>query len=149
AAIDVAARDHAGERRGDAVEPLHLPRPLDVGVGRGEVRLRLRVGAALLVQLLLRDGLALPQRLPALEGARRERQARGRLLTGGDRLRELLVDLGRLDVGEELALLHAAADVAVPLLEIAAGARRDRRLHIALQRAGQHYLLRLRRRCRL
>ena len=46
--------------------------------------------------------------LPALGGAPRQREAGGRLLARGDRLRQLLVDLGRLDLGEQLALLDRA-----------------------------------------
>src|SRR5581483_6090277 len=141
--VDVAPGDDAGERRHYALEALELAQPLDVGVRGGEVRLGLRVAAFLLIELLLRHRVALAQRLPALVRAAREREARGGLLARGDRLRELLVDLRRLDLGEELALLHAAADVLVPLLQVAAGARRDRRLDVALQRARQHHGLRL------
>ena len=111
--VDVAPRDDAGERRDDALEALQLAQPLDVRVGGGEVGARLRVAAAPLVELLLRDRVLLAQRLPALDRALRERQARRRLLARGDGLRQLLVDLGRLDLGEQLAFLDAAADVLV------------------------------------
>ena len=63
--VDVAPRDHAGERRDDALEAFELAQPLDVGVGRGEVRARLREAAAALVELLLRDRVLLAQRLPS------------------------------------------------------------------------------------
>ena len=111
AGVDRAPRDHARERCGDAGEALHLAQPLDVGVGGGEVGVGLGGGAALLVELLLRDDVALAQGLPALGGALRQREAGRRLLAGGDRLRQLLVDLRRLDLGEQLALLDRGADV--------------------------------------
>ena len=46
----------------------------------------------------------------------------------GLRLRELLVELGRVQLDEELALLDAIADVDVPLPHVAARAGPDRRL---------------------
>jgi hypothetical protein len=91
--VDVAPRDDAVERRDDALESFHLLQALHVGVGGGEVGLRLLRAAAALVELLLRDDVLLAQRLPARDRAARERQARRRLVARRDRLRELLVDL--------------------------------------------------------
>ena len=135
--VDVAPRDDAGERRRDAREALQLAQPLDVGVGRGEVGRGLARAAAPLVELLLRDDVLLAQRFPALDRALRQRQARRRLLARRLRLRQLLVDLGRLDLGQQLALLDMAADVLGPALDVAGRARRQRRLLDALQRPRQ------------
>jgi hypothetical protein len=112
AGVDRAPRDHARERRGDAGEALHLAQPLDVGVGGGEVGGRLAPAALRFSSSSCCETTSrLPKRLPALGRALRERQARRRLLARGDRLRQLLVDLGRLDLGEQLALLDRGADV--------------------------------------
>ena len=43
--------------------------------------------------------------------------------------RQLLVDLGRVDFGQQLALGHLRSDVGAPFFQIAAGARIDGRLH--------------------
>ena len=142
ARINAAARDHAGKGRRNALEALELAQALDVGVGRREVGLGLRFTAAPLVELLLRHGIAFAQRLPAFHAAFGQRKALCRLLARRDALRQLLVHLRGVDLGQQLALGDAAADVLVPALEIAAGARRNGRLHIALQRTGQHQALR-------
>jgi hypothetical protein len=139
--VDVAAGDDAGERRHHALEVAQLLQALHVGVGAGQVGLGLREAAAALFQLLLRHGVALAQRLPALDRGLGQFQAGGGLVARGDGLRQLLVELGRLDLGQQLALLDAAADVLGPAAQVAAGARRHRRLHEALQRAGQRQRL--------
>ena len=51
----------------------------------------------------------------------------------------MLVNFGRIDLGENLALLNVAADVLVPLLEIAVGPRIDGRLDIGLERSREHH----------
>ncbi len=48
------------------------------------------------------------------------------------RLRKLLIDFGRVNIREQLALWHARSDIVVPLLQIAVGARIDGRFHIGL-----------------
>ena len=119
------------------VKPCSLAQPLHVGVGGGEVGGRLRQAAAPLVELLLRDDVLLAQRLPALDRALRQREARRRLAAHRLGLRQLLVDLGRFDDGEQLALGDVAADVLGPALDVAGRARRQRRLLEALQRSRQ------------
>ena len=52
-------------------------------------------------------------------------------------LNELLIDFRSIDVGEKFALADAAADVAIPLFEIAVGARVDRRFDVGLHGAGK------------
>ncbi|WP_345057889.1 hypothetical protein [Arthrobacter methylotrophus] len=48
-----------------------------------------------------------------------------------------LVDFGRVEQRQHVALVHMRADVLEPAHHVAAGARVDGRFHIALQRAGQ------------
>ena len=55
------------------------------------------------------------------------------LLPVGADLHQLLVHLGRIDVGQQIALGDAAADVLVPAQQIAVGASVDRRLFVSLQ----------------
>ena len=129
----------AGERRGDVLERLELLQALQVGVGGGEVRARLHEAGAALVEILLRDDVLLAQRVPARDGGLGQRHGGRRLVARGLGLRDLLVELGRLELGEHVALLDVAADVLVPALDVARRARRDRRLHGALQRAGQRH----------
>ena len=96
-----------------------------------------------LVGRLFGDGIGLQQLLPARGGDL------GELVVGlgrgavGARLLELVVDLRRLDLREQLTGFHARADIGVPALEIAVGPRVDRRVHERLHVAGQHELLRL------
>ena len=55
----------------------------------------------------------------------------------GFRLHDLLVEVGRVDLGEKLARLDRRADVGLPFLQIAADARIDLRLRIGLEPAGK------------
>jgi hypothetical protein len=56
----------------------------------------------------------------------------------GTRLRKLLIDFGRVNIRQQLALWHSGSDIVVPLLEVAVGTGVDRRFHVGLQRTGQH-----------
>jgi hypothetical protein len=142
APTSVSARGHhAVERRRHLGEGLELPQPRHVRLRGGHGRLLGGSVADLLVRLLRRHGIGLQQRLPALRRALRELAvglAREQIGLG---LVELVVDVGRVELGQELALLHRRADIGVPALHIAAGAGIDRRLEIRLHIAGQHHLL--------
>src|SRR6202023_797697 len=84
---------------------------------RGEVVCVLPRDRVGLQQVLVAPGRALP-----IAGVR---------LGGGEvcpRLQQLLIDLGRADDGEKLALPHVRTDVEVPVAEIAIGARVDGRV---------------------
>src|SRR5205807_1695014 len=102
-----------------------------------------------LIGVLLRDRLRGEQALPALVGGARQ------LLVGIGRreirlrLAQLLIHLRRVDLGEHPSLLHRRADVGVPVLEVPAGARVDRRLVEGLDGARQHQSVRARTRFRL
>ena len=52
-------------------------------------------------------------------------------------LQELLVEIGRLDLGEELARLHRCADIDVPGLQGTADAGIDRRARVGLEPPGR------------
>ena len=52
-------------------------------------------------------------------------------------LRELLVDFGRFNVGQQLALADVRANIEIPLLQIAVGAGIDGRIGVCLKVAGQ------------
>src|SRR5208282_3502461 len=64
-------------------------------------------------------------------------------LRGGQisaRLGKLLVNFGGIDVREEFALAHPAANVVVPHSQVAIGARVDGRFDVGHQRAGEHQI---------
>ena len=44
-----------------------------------------------------------------------------------------MIDLGGINIGQEVALTDAGTDVAVPLFKVAVGASVDRRLNVSLQ----------------
>ena len=71
----------------------------------------------------------------------REVQIGLRGLEVGLRLLQLMIHFGRFDLGEEVARLHARADIGIPLLQIAVGARIDRRIDQRLRIPGQHQFL--------
>ncbi len=89
------------------LKPCELAQALHVGVGRGQVGARLREAAAPLVELLLRDDVLLAQRLPALDRALRQLEARprsaARAATACDSCWSIS---GDLDLGQQLALLR-------------------------------------------
>ncbi len=51
-----------------------------------------------------------------------------------------MIELHRVDLGQDLALFDAVADVCVALADIAARARQNRRFRHCLNTAGQHKL---------
>ena len=83
--------------------------------------------AGLLVAVCLETALAAAQRLPALGGDGGQRLGWPGPWRGGPGLQELLVEVGRVDLGQQLAGLHLRADVDVPGLQVAADAGIDRR----------------------
>ncbi len=103
---------------------------MDGGVLVGEI------GGAL-VDLLRRDEVGGDQRLAPVQGC--FRQPGAGLLAGevGAGLQELLVEVGRLDLGDHLACLDAGAHVDAPAFEIAGDAREDRGAVIGLEAARQ------------
>ena len=140
--VGVARGDHAGERRVDGLEALQLLEPLDVGV-RGQHRGLLRFVAAVgVVEVLPRHRVGLDQILVALGGRPRQALVRLRGRQVGARLEQLLIDLGRVDLGEHLPGLHLRSDVGVARLQVAGGPREDRGVGEGLDVAGQRDFLR-------
>ncbi len=74
-------------------------------------------------------------------GHLRESQVRFGGLQIGLRLLKLLVGFGSFDLGEQVAFVDVRADIGIPLLQIAVGARIDRRVDQRLRVSRQHQLL--------
>ena len=53
-------------------------------------------------------------------------------------LYQLLIDFGRINIGEKFCLANAGADIAVPLFEVTVGPRINRRFDVSLHGAGEH-----------
>ena len=124
--VDVALRDDAVERRDDVGERLERLEAVDIVASGGDFGFALLLVCGLLVRRLLRDGAGLAERLPAPGGNGGKGLvgfSLGQLLA---RFREALVEFRRIDDGEEIARLHARADVLVPLPHIAAHLARGR-----------------------
>jgi hypothetical protein len=66
----------------------------------------------------------------------------------GARLLQLLIEVGRLDLGEYLAGLHARADVVFPALQVTADARINRCARIGFESPRQLERARIRAGCR-
>jgi hypothetical protein len=92
----------------------------------------------------LRNGVLGQQRLPAVAGHAGKVRIGLHALQLGTRLVQLLVDLGRFDLGQKVALVHVRADVEVPLLQVAVGARVDGRIGKRLYVAGKREIVGLR-----
>ena len=86
-----------------------------------------RVRADRVVVLLLRHGVGSDELREPIGRDLGELLVRRRRLQVRPRLLELLVDLGRLDVGELLSLRDHRSDVRVPGLHVAVGPGVDRR----------------------
>ncbi len=140
--VGIARGDDAVERGDDALVALQLLEAADVGLLRGGGGFFGGEVAGDLVGLLHGDGVLGDERLPADVGGGGELLVGLRALEVGLSLLELLVEFGRLDGGEEFALMHVLADVGEPLLHVAVGARVDGGVDEGLGIAGEHDLLR-------
>ena len=70
--------------------------------------------------------------MPAVRGGPGQIEISLGLQLGSLGLAKLVVDFGSIDGGKKLALLHAAADIHVPALEISIGTGVNGRLHVGL-----------------
>src|ERR1700722_7079006 len=136
--IDVALRENAAERRVDVLERFEFFEAADVRFGSSGGRFLCCVIANGVVNFLFRNAIGLDQFLKAIRGDLREILVgfRGAEISSG--LQKLLIDFGRVNVGEQFAFLYARADVVIPTNEIAVGARVNRRLNVSLRRGGQN-----------
>ena len=142
--VGVARSNDAVERRDDALVALQLFEAAHVGPACVDSGLRSDVISAGLVGLLLRDGVLGQQRLPPVAGHAGKVRIGLHALQFGARLVQLLVDFGRLDLGQEIAFAHVRANVEVPLLQVAVGARVDGRIGKCLYIAGKREIVGLR-----
>ena len=137
-----AARHDPVERGDDRLEGDERRQPLDVGA-RGIERRLLGIGIALLLVVrLLRDDRLPDERMITPRRHGRELGIRLRIGEVGLGLHELLIEIGRVDVREDVAALHLGADVLVPSGDVAAGARVNGRRGKRLNVARQHDVLR-------
>ncbi|MFK4559963.1 hypothetical protein ABIF95_002493 [Bradyrhizobium ottawaense] len=135
--IGVARGDDAVERRGDLLVAGQRFQPLDIGLARIDGRVLVREIGGALVDLLRRDEVGGDQRLAPVQ--RCFRQPGAGLLAGevGSSLKQLLIEVRRLDLGDHLTGLDAGADIGAPALQIARHAGEDRGAIIGLQPARQ------------
>jgi hypothetical protein len=134
--IDVARGHRAVERRIDFLERLGFFEPRDVetrGIERGFLREHV---ADLFVGFLFRHRLALQHVGPAIRCTFRQREIGLGIREIGARGAQLIVHFRCIDFREQLAVFHVRADIGVPLLQIAVGARVNRRIEKRLHVAG-------------
>ncbi len=91
-----------------------------------------------IIDLLLRDPVRLDQFLETCGRNLGEIRVGLRRIQVGARLGQLLVHFRGINVGKQIALPGAAADIVIPLFQIAVGARVDRRFDIRLHGAGEN-----------
>ena len=136
--IRVTRGDHAVERSINLLEPLQFLQAADVGdvrINRSFHRMKV---ADILIGFLLGHRVGFPQRLPAVSGNFRLAQVGLRGLKVRPSLLQLLVHLRRLDLGEQLTLLHTGPDVSVPAFDITVRPRKDRRVGKSLRISRQN-----------
>jgi hypothetical protein len=138
-----SAGDDAVEGGGDALEGFERLQPLDIGArGCDQGGLGGEV-AVLVVGVLARDRVLGQQPGPA------PRRDLGEVLVGdgggkiGLGLEQLLVEIRRVDLGEQLPRPYRRADIRVPALEVAADPGMDRRVVEGADIARQHERARL------
>ena len=78
--------------------------------------------------------------MPAIGGDFCQLHLSDNLLTRGPRLIQFLINLGRIDLGQQLAFGYAAPDILVPTDQVAVGASVDGRFFIGQQRARQNQI---------
>ena len=135
--IGFARGDHAIERHRDLLVARQRFQPFDIGLTGIDGGLLVGEVGAALVDLLRRNEIRGDQRLAPRQ--RRFRQPRARLLAGeiGAGLQQLLIEVGRLDLGDHLARFDLGADIGAPALQVAADARKNWSARIGLQPARQ------------
>ena len=105
-------------------------------------------GERALIDVLRGDRIGAGERLPALGRDFRELRIGLSHVEVRARLHELLVEIGRVDLGEQLARLDLAADVVLPALQVAGHTRIDGGSDKCLQTAGELEAAAIRNACR-
>ena len=89
-----------------------------------------------MINILLRHGIGIGERLPTLGAHFREFGVRLSGGQGGTRLRQLLIDVGGIDFSEQIAGFDLAANVVLPTFQIPRYAGVDRCLNEGLEATG-------------
>jgi len=89
-----------------------------------------------LIHFLLGNAVEFQQVLVASGSDARQIQVGLRLRLGGFSLAQLLIELGRLNLRQELARRHVGADIHLPALDISVSARIDGSLDVTLKIGG-------------
>ncbi len=146
--ICLARRDNAVEGRDQALEAGFGDQPIDIGLCRLHLRHVGVIGKCALIDILFGDRIGAGERLPALGRDFRELCIGSSHVEVRARLHQLLVEIGRVDLGKQLARLDLAADVVLPALQVTGHTRvdggSDESLQIGLGAPGRCYLQRLR-----
>src|SRR5882672_5063615 len=137
AEVDIATSDHATERSVNAFERFQFLEAPDIGLRRSYRGAPGGIITDSVVYFLFGYTVSFDQFFKTCGGDARKIFIGLHGAEVGARLRKLLIDFRSLDFGQEIALLHMAADVVVPLFDVASSARVDWRLHIGLQRGWQ------------
>ena len=135
--VGAACSNDAIKRRDDALIALELLKPTNICAAGIDCSLCGDVIAFGLVCLLLRDGMLRQQDLPPIGGHAGKVGVGLHALQFGTRLAQLLIDFGRFDHGEQVAFVYVCADIEVPILQVAVGARVDGRIRECLDVAGE------------
>ena len=123
------------------LEGFHLFQAAHVRSCCCQVRLGLGVGIGALIRFLLGDSVHLLKIFPTFGRAFCNLHLGRSLIASRAGLHKFLIDFGTLNIGEAITLLYAAANVLVPLQQVAIGASVDWRLGISLQGRRQHQFL--------
>ena len=137
AGVDGAGGNDPVERRIDLLKRLQFAQPLLIGLGGADSRGGGRGLVHKRVGVLMGDGVGFDQSAVAVG---LDARVVGVGLGGGQfglGLRQLLVDLGSGDLGQQRALFHLGADVEVPARQVAGGARVDGGIGVGGHVAGE------------
>src|SRR5882724_12462545 len=137
AEVDIATGDHATERSVNAFEGFQFLEAPDIGLRRSDRGAPGGIVTDSVVYFLFGYAVSLDQLFVPCGGDARKIFIGLHGAEVGARLRKLLIDFRAFDFCEKIALLHMAADVVIPLFDVAGGARVDWRLNVGLQRGWQ------------
>src|SRR5712672_2041661 len=137
AEVDIATSDHTAERSVNAFEGFQFLQAPNIGLRRSDRGAPGGIVTDSVVYFLFGYAISFDQFFKTCGGDAREIFIGLHGAEVGTRLRKLLIDFRAFDFCEEIALLYMAADVVIPLFDVAGGARVDWRLHVGLQRRWQ------------